>query len=565
MLCTAAALCCSLGLYADVALSHQAWSVEEGLPQASVHQVFQSRDGYLWLATEGGVARFDGYSFKTFTHQTEPAILSDDVSAIAETSTALWFGTANGLLSYQHGRWRRFAEQDGLSSSTVLSLAVTGDGSLLVLTARGIDRFDGTRFQALPAGDDVIGSMQQERDGTVMLLGEAAAVWQYQHGILQRQAAAVATRTPLQGMQHGPGGTLWTRTMRSVTVQTAAFQRELQIGRDLPRGRTTALFVDPQGTGWIGTNHGLFFLKTAGGSTPQSVDALRNDSVLSLMEDREGNLWIGTETTGLHVLRPRKFYAEPVAAGEAVSAGTVTPGGTLWFGTEDDGVRQVRDGVAQQPVPAGSLTSPIVLAMASGPAGDVWVGTPDGLNHIAGSHIEKYTSATGLPDDYVRSVLVDARGTAWAGTRQGLVHIEGTRLQSFTRKDGLGSDSIGPLLEGVVEAGSSATGDLWIGTAAGLSHLHHGRIENFAAGPDPSQTTVTALAREGDGTLWVGMHGQGVAMFSGGHFLPIHGSGLPTEVTALAVDTVGHLWLRGARRVYRVSLAALHACASTLR
>ncbi len=553
-------------LRAQAAWSHQGWSVEEGLPQASVHSIFQSKDGYVWLATEAGIARFDGIAFKTFAHGTEAAFQSDDVSAIAETPHGLFCGTASGVMRYTHSEWSLLAENEALSSPAVLSLSAAADGSLLVLTARGVDRFDGARFQALSTAGDTIVALQSVQDGSVLLLSDTS-IWSYSGGSLRRLDAAAqpAFKAGVQGLLSGPGQAVWTRTLRSVSVRTPAFQRTLESGRELPRGRVTALLVDRQGTGWIGTNHGLFFYKAGPASEWHPIEALRSDSVLSIFQDREGNLWIGTETSGVHALRPRKFQAEPAAAGEAVSAGTVTPDGTLWFGTEDDGVRRVRHGVAEQPVPTASLTSPVVLTMAHGTGGDVWLGTPDGLNRIQGTRVEKFTSATGLPDDYVRSVLVDAHGTVWASTRRGLVERRGSHFRTYTRMDGLSSDSVGPLVESnapQAAAGKpSVDSDLWIGTAAGLSHLHRGTVQNFSAGADPGSSVVTAIAQEEDGTLWVGLHGRGLFMFAEGRFLPVPNAALPAEVISLVVDASGYLWLRDPHGLYRVASATLRACA----
>ena len=193
-------------------------------------------------------------------------------------------------------------------------------------------------------------------DGTVWLL-TSEGVQRYQHGAVTRQAIPSAASVnsagdeTILGIQFGPGGAVWTRSARSISVRLPGFERVLQTGRDLPSNRITALYVDRQGTGWIGTDRGLFSFEPVPKAAVRTVDPLRMESILSIMEDREGNLWIGTETSGLHALRPRKFRSEPAAAGEAVTAGARASDGTVWFGTREDGVRRIRNGIAEQPVP----------------------------------------------------------------------------------------------------------------------------------------------------------------------------------------------------------------------
>ena len=551
-------------LRGDVPRSHQAWSTDEGLPENSVHQVFQSRDGYLWLATEGGVARFDGSTFRIFRHETDPAFTSNDISAIAQDSSgALWFGTADGLVQSRGSSLRRFSEHDGLPSSTIDSLAAAMDGSLLVLTSRGLARFDGATFKPLAVGGGTVLSLQNGRDGAVWLM-TSEGVEQYEGGTIRRKfnsaaSAHSAADESVLGLQFGSGGTVWTRSARSVSVRRSGFERVLQTGRELPSGYITALCVDRKGTGWIGTNRGLFSFNPVPQAMVETVDSLRAQSILSVMEDREGNLWIGTETSGVHALRPRKFRSELAASGESVTVGVTASGGAEWFGTREDGVRRIRNDIAQQPVPIAFLTSPVILSMARGNHGDVWVGTPDGLNQIAGDRVKQYTSSDGLPEDFVRSVLVDSRGTVWAGTRRGLARIEGGKITTLTQANGLGSDAIGPLLESNT---TSSSPDLWVGTAAGLSHIQGTRVENFSPFKDAARNVVSAIAQEDDGSLWVGLHAEGLTHFAGGRFTPIQSSDIPSEITSLFVDHQGYLWLRGVRGVYRVALSELHKCAN---
>src|SRR5882757_7984361 len=144
---------------AQRALGHQSWTTENGLPQNSVHQIFQTRDGYLWIATEGGVARFNGIQFTVFNQENNPAFTSNDACCLAEDrSGALWIGTSDGLLRHAEHTFGHYSTVDGLPSPVVLSLVPTSDGSLLVLTSGGLARYDGRKFIPLTLSASALGS-----------------------------------------------------------------------------------------------------------------------------------------------------------------------------------------------------------------------------------------------------------------------------------------------------------------------------------------------------------------------------------------------------------------------
>jgi signal transduction histidine kinase len=103
---------------------------------------------------------------------------------------------------------------------------------------------------------------------------------------------------------------------------------------------------------------------------------------------------------------------------------------------------------------------------------------------------------------------------------------------------------------------------IWVGTSAGLSHIQGSHIDNFSPYQDPARDVVSAVAQESDGSLWIGLHGEGLSRFDNGRFTPIRSAALPSEITSLFVDHQGYLWLRGVRGVYHVALAELHVCAN---
>ncbi|XWK68009.1 two-component regulator propeller domain-containing protein [Tunturiibacter gelidiferens] len=209
-------------------------------------------------------------------------------------------------------------------------------------------------------------------------------------------------------------------------------------------------------------------------SHPQVVPALGSDSIVSLMQDKESNLWVGTETSGLEILRHQNFRTIPALSDHPVTAIAQATDGAIWVGSNSDGLDRWQAGDIQHLDTRTGLLSETILALASGESGSIWVGTPDGLNYVEGRKTRTYTSADGLPDDLIRSLLRDDDGSLWIGTRRGLAHWHHNQFITLTQSDGLGSDLVGALLRS-----HASNHDLWIGTLDGLSRLRGDTITTF--------------------------------------------------------------------------------------
>jgi signal transduction histidine kinase/ligand-binding sensor domain-containing protein len=542
-------------------LGHQSWSTENGLPQNSVHQIFQSGDGYIWIATEGGVARFNGIDFKVFNHENTPAIASDDICCFAQgSSDSLWIGTADGLLEYSAGTFRRYAAADGLPSGGISSLSEGGDGSLLILTASGIGSFDGKHFSlvSLPGGA-VPAAMVRGDDGSV-LIASTSGIFQYEHGRIRPWSHSFAAPIgDIEGIGVLQDNGLWLRTGTSLTLIQNGRQRTLEAGRDIPATRIQSILAGSRGELWIGTNEGLFVLDNFSGH-PQLQQALGSSSILSIFKDTEGDVWVGTETSGLEILRQQNFHTVAGLSDHVITAITQTSGGAMWVGTNGDGLDRWQFGKTQHFSAGNGLLSDVILALAPGANDSVWVGTPDGLNHLEGAKIKTYTSADGLPDDFIRSLLVDDDGSLWVGTRRGLAHWQNGRFVTFTHANGLNSDLIGALLQ---SHSPSSPHDLWIGTLDGLSRLHDGKITNFTTKDGLSGDIITSLAEGRRGALWIGTKGEGLSTWSPTGFTSLNRRDLPQVVDSILEDDRGNLWLGSPRGIARVSASSLLACASS--
>ncbi len=532
-------------------LHHQAWSTEQGLPQDSVHAILQDRTGFIWVATEAGIARFDGVSFSVFSHANQPAFTSDDACCLAQDANSdLWVGTADGLIRIHDQIFQRFSELEGLPSSSIRSL-LTDSRGLLVLTAEGLARWKGDRFEAVSQAPRETESIARGNDGQVWLLANGR-VSLLKDGLISSWSTGV-NNGPLKGLTAAPEGAIWTFTNTEVARTGTAAARRWQTGKHLPGRRVQSLFVDRDGSAWVGTDDGVAVIgKDA--SDPVGVPLLRGNSILQTFEDREGTYWIGTESTGLHVLRALAFRTQPATANKAVTAILEGSPGITWVGTRSDGLLRFKDGQNGTPVRAEALTSRLILSLANGTKGSVWAGTPDGINQVdAHGRVRRWTSADGLPDDYIQALASGRDGCVWAGTRRGLAHLCGSNIAIQTKADGLAGDLIGALL-------LARNGELWIGTSGGLSRIGlDGKITTHGQ----LQGIVSAMAEDAGGRIWIATRNTGLSRITSHSARQVNSSPFKADILGMAADGQGYLWLRRERGVDRVSLADLDRCAES--
>jgi len=576
---------------------HQTWRTENGLPQNSVHAILQTRDGFLWLATEGGLARFDGYGFTNFDKESSPALPNNDIRCLLEDQHgALWIGTANGLVRWDHGHATNFTTADGLPADTLQSLHEGKDGTLWVLTAAGLAGGSNGKFRTLGPADglpgDHVTAIAETDDGTLwvatsaglagirnlrvnqqvalpagssisalaagkddsLLIATQDGVQRYVRGALTNVATREQTGGLVERLLENDAG-VWASTKNRVILLHHGQSSAFDAANGLPGTRVETMFTDREGTTWIGTSDGIAryadgHLSTFGSKSPSPI------SVASIFEDREGSLWTGSDSDGVSVLRDQKFTTWSTQEGlssDATSSVLQSADGSVWVGTNGGGLNRINGNKVTAYSTANGMVSDIVFALAADAAGNLWAGTPDGLMRFREGSFTTYTSADGLADDLVRSLLADRDQSLWIGTRRGLTHWKNDQFKTLTRSDGLGSDLVGAMVQ-------DRDGGLWVATFGGLSRVRDGHVENFTTRDGLSGNVITALHQDGRATLWIGTNGNGLCRWNGKNFFSFaRESSLPKLIYAMLEDASGNLWLSSDKGIYRVALKDLKA------
>ena len=540
---------------------HDVWDTDSGLPQNTVSAVLQTRDGYLWLGTQEGLARFDGVRFEIFDTRNTKALSDDWVESLCQTRDgSLWIGTITGLVRYQNGLFTAL-DDSRLRRAEIHALFESRDGSLWAGTSLGLARVaEGSATFVTPEeglnGEDVR-AIAEDASGTLWVGGSFGAASR-RYGHFERQEGQPWSVTAMAS--DGEGG-LWIgsagRGLAHIgTGATGVSRRE----EGLPGGAIRVLCRDREGSLWIGTDAGLFRHRAGQFLRYGTAEGLSSPRVTSIHEDREGGLWVGTLDGGLNRIKEQRIAIYTTKDGlsdDRLWAVFEDRAGTLWAGTAEGILNRLARG-RERFEPFANLGAQIT-AIAEDTRGDLWVGTRgSGLARLRRHRVTRFTNEQGLSSNGISTVLVDRRGTVWVGTMaSGLNRWDGRRFTSLHARDGLGSDSIFSLFE-------DRDGDLWIGTfGGGITRLHDGTFTTFTTRDGLAHDVVMSTYQDSEGTFWFATRG-GLSRFRDGKFTTYRQrEGLFHDAAqSVLEDGYGSLWLTSNRGVFRVSAAELSAVAA---
>ena len=546
-----------------------AWQTDDGLPQSSVMSIVQTPDGYLWLATFNGLARFDGVQFTVFDTSNLPGLPSNRIVRLfVDRAGALWLITEyRDLARIQNGRCRAFTAADGVPLGGVRWVNEDGAGFLWLAGAKGgLRRWQDGRFVVVPAPLE----LEAESLERVVVDGEGGAWFLQWDRLFSFHDGRFAL---LQGPNGQPeavvkhacpsrDGGLW------VVTQTQL--RKYRQGKWLPAVWShpdfKALLMDSRedlaGNLWLATySNGLFQFSPAAGWMHLTVESgLTTLSMRSLHCDREGNVWAGTDGGGLLRLRPRlwKMITRREGLGiTAVHSVCQDQQGRIWFAGGTSKPYWMNNGVVSVAIPSPlSDSMNIVWAVMAGRGGATWIGTYWGevFRYQSGA-LTRYAAAEGMLAGSVRALLQDRRGTIWVGGVQGLSRIDHTHVTYYSRSNGLSSERVQALAE-------DSQARIYIGTAdAGLNRFQDGRFTSYTRKEGLPDDIINALYVDADDVLWIGTHGGGLSRFQAGRFYNYYHlkGGLPAcSVGPMLADDVGYLWMASNLGFIRASLHELN-------
>jgi len=544
------------------------WTNESGLPQTTVNTILQTSDGYLWIGTEEGLARFDGLRFVVSDPRNAPALRNPFVMALLEAPDhSLLIGTYGGGIARLHdGRIEPF-HADILGSDRIRQFHAAADGVVFVATAGGgLLRIDGAHVSRFTTHDglpsDRIWAIEDDGSGGLWLATHGGGVVRWSGGrVVQRITTREGLPNDVAPALHRDGdGTLWIGTDGGGVVawRNGAIAQRITTRDGLPSDFVRTLRRDRDGTLWIGTDRGVARWRGARAESMSVAEGLPSPAIRSMIEDREGSLWIGT-TGGLVQLRDTRVLSYTRREGlpvDGMRALLETRNGDVWAGTEEGGMCRILPAPVHCLTTANGLPHDTVYALIESRDGSIWAGTDGGgvARVRDGKVVETIDQrSASLPNDRVRAVVENADGSLWVSTSDGLALVRGKHATEVPEFKGRQLRPLLALGDGGILAGTDGAG-VWRVSADGT------RVSAVAgAGRGLESDRVFSLARDADGNgVWIGTSGGGLARLdlSRGtvQSLTRH-DGLYDDVVFQVVDpgTGADLWLTSNRGVYRVS------------
>lgn len=550
----------------DRLVSH-VWQRENGLPQNRVTAVTQTRDGYIWVGTYNGLARFNGEQFVCFNADNTPGMASSRVTSLFEAKDgALWIGHEGGEVTcYQNGEFKPVIVKAQWRYVRIAAFGSDEAGDIWLLNNDGLlSRLrDGLVLDPPKGNLSKWADIAVSRQGIIWVLRDGK-VSVLRHERLQPLTFEIgANNTLVLGITASHDGGFW----------LAADDRVQKLRGDAVEGdRSLGTFA--------GTPCNLVEIKhdvLAAITTDKGFELVfpnekiqvynhhngfPSDWITAFHEDREGGLWVGSGGGGLELVRESCLHniSPPDEwKGRAVLSVYGDAAGALWVGTEGGGLYRFRNGSWTNFATSSGLVNSYIWSIAEDSASNFWVGTWNG--GLFERHGERFDPAPELEQvtEPITALLPARQGGLWIGTGAGLLRYEASEKNYWC--DGRGNEPANHDVRCIVE---NTNGIVWYGTMGkGLFRLQNGSLTRYRKSDGLPSDYIECLHQDASGALWIGSVGGGLGRFKAGRFAIIgEKQGLSDNVICdIEDDGQGFYWLSSYGGIIRVEKKALDLCA----
>ncbi|MDR3458331.1 MAG: two-component regulator propeller domain-containing protein [Verrucomicrobiae bacterium] len=534
------------------------WDTEDGLPHNLIRCIFQTRDGYLWIGTQQGLARFDGLAFTVFNRHNTPALQNNIITSFAETRDgSLWIGTSLGLTRYHDGQFTTYGRTNGLKADTINSLCVTPDGALWIGGRDGITRWIDGKFvndidtSAFPMTG--LRSFGVDRHGAVWFAVGFEALCYRDGKFTHFGRAEGLPAQSLHLLREDMDGNIMAATYDGVWRLKDGQFVPFQWNDALSSRHVDATLNDHAGNLWIGSMGGLD-RSSIGGMIPcTDSNGDKLGVVDALFEDREHCIWVGS-STGLFRLTPRRASMLPLQDKTAETLVTTliqSRDAALWIGKYGKGVDRILNGVTTHYTVGAPLSRDQVTAIYQAPDGTVWVGNRgSAVDRLDGDKATTFIYQSGVVSSRpVTTIYEDSSGALLVGiSRRGLLQLSEGKLTPAPGAGAFVGDTVWTFKQ-------THDGRLLMGTDKGLYQRNADHTwKHVALGGTNNFIGARAILEADDGALWIATEGNGLVRWQHGQERAYTSrEGMVDDVLfSVLDDNRGSFWVNSARGIARI-------------
>jgi ligand-binding sensor domain-containing protein/signal transduction histidine kinase len=552
------------------------WGTDEGqLPESSVISIVQGHDGYLWLGTENGLVRFDGVRFTVFDESNTRGLPSIQIVKLFEDSqTNLWVGTESaGAALIRNGRVTPINFGSGREGRLVGACEDSGGAVWLYTRDGDLGRYRNGTFNVWE--DQSVKNQQSgrgcaitaDRQGRVLVGDDhifyaidASRTGDSRDLVYSVPRQSVAKLDMLAASRRGG---YW--RLENGFVEKWSSNDVLESSWPYPwKTATTVLNVrsateDASGNLIVGTSQGVFWFDPQGGTNHiSSADGLTNESVLAVLPDNRGGMWVGLDGGGLSHVKPQRFKLLEGTSGWTVQSVCEDDSGGLWFSSNDSGIDYWRNGALTVKYMAlGTMVGPVLFnprAMMMDDRKRIWACTADGgLFTLQGDIFRRPPGGDDLGPGCF-AIHQDRAGLVWVGTQEGLARWDEHEWKIFRTNDGLSAN----LVRAIADDSQS---NLWVGTErGGLNRFREGRFTAYRQASGFPSDNISALYVDKDQVVWVGTMGSGLIRFHNDKWVPFTArDGLISDsIDYIVEDSQDCLWIGSNSGLMRLRKKALN-------
>ncbi len=539
------------------------------MPANTVNALAQTDDGYLWVGTAAGLARFDGVRFTTISLSRDNE--QEFITALAAGGNGtLWVGCRSGKIVHLRSTLPAVIPPFWSNEAAVTDLVMPSDGALAAGTSNGLMRNTGDTFTLQETATPFISSLAADARGNVWAAEGQSIDFVDREGAVRR------------------------------TIQLGSFCEALAAARD--------------GSLWIGTHGGLFRYSDGRLESYMEADTTLHQHVKALLEDHDGNLWVGTTEALVRVqISPKGLRVAHMPFAGGVTALTEDREGCLWIGAVD-GLHRMKNaralpwgrpegvpGSFTPSVTTGSdghilifssgvtdITSNARLSATAGPSfvapdGSLWICTTGAIVRLRGTTSDRFGSKEHVPSKWISTICADNNGIIITPDSMGVQRWSEKALEPYRFRDG----QVFSVPFYVMVSRRTSDGTVWMGTYDGLWQLKDGEVTRYTtksgvatnlqwyeAHPQSTTWFHTVVSSgmsdswisdvcEANGALWLGSMRGGLIRFRNGQFTSYtpH-QGLPTgAVFSVVADDLGNIWIGTPIGVFRLAATELEAIA----